>query len=130
LLRLAWLCLATGDEVFGLTPRLFRFAGDLMLVQNRIITNRTAENKGPRLRHGKSERTVEATGCAKIEAPLPNALPARPSRREGEDSGARGWCEVRSVVHVTHSSINFEWFEQETLSQGDTTALLRRLRYD
>src|SRR6266404_158081 len=34
------------------------------------------------------------------KAPLPNPLPARPSRGEGEDSGACDWGGVRVVVHV------------------------------
>jgi len=35
--------------------------------------------------------TEETVGCATKEAPLPNPLPARPSRGEGEDSGASDW---------------------------------------
>ena len=39
------------------------------------------------------------------ETPLPNPLPARPSRGEGENSGGCDWGEVRSDDHVTDSSV-------------------------
>ena len=42
-----------------------------------------------------TQHTEEAVGYATKEAPLPNPLPARhparPSRGEGEDSGASDW---------------------------------------